>query len=54
VSPEEALEPVDEAKLFSGDDAGDAFEELEVETPLEVEFDAEEALSVVVGRKTPL
>lgn len=42
------MEEVDEANVSAGDDAGDASEELEIE------FDEEDAPSVLVGRKTPL
>jgi hypothetical protein len=54
LGPELDREDVGGAKVVVGDDAGDAFEELDVEVSLEVELDDEEELSVVVDRKTPL
>lgn len=47
-------EEVNVAKVFEGDEAGDAFEELDFVISLEVEYDDEEVVSVLVGRKTPL
>jgi hypothetical protein len=54
LGPELDREDVDGAKVVVGDDAGDAFEEFDVEVSLAVELDDEEELSVVVDRKTPL
>lgn len=47
-------EEVGVAKVFEADDAGDAFEELDVMLSPEAKLDDEEALSVLVGRNTPL
>ena len=54
LEPEPEEEEVGVAKVFEGEDAGDAPEELIVAVSLEVEFDTEEVLSVLVGLKTPL